>query len=229
MVTPAGDLQPVVPPSRRQSAHLLERQIGPLAGEQGDWFGHRRFLFPWVVYRPGISCQESVSEAGFHGCQDALDLREPSAKDGQGSSARGDVSDEVDDLVRESVLITDEVPRWPPGSNVRVDSLGHHDAPEAGRGGRLVAVEEVEKVRTPWLRTPVLLVHGGEDRVTPLRTAALPLLELLPDVRLHVLERCGHVPAVEHPTRLPSPAARLPLPELSPGGHRLRAPALRER
>ena len=45
----------------------------------------------------------------------------------------------------------------------------------------------------------MLLVHGAEDRVTPLRTAALPLLEHLADVRLHVLGRCGHVPAVEHP------------------------------
>ncbi|MCF6376858.1 alpha/beta hydrolase [Nocardioides KLBMP 9356] len=46
---------------------------------------------------------------------------------------------------------------------------------------------------------PVLLVHGAQDRVTPLRTAALPLLDLLPDVRLHVLGRCGHAPFVEHP------------------------------
>jgi pimeloyl-ACP methyl ester carboxylesterase len=46
---------------------------------------------------------------------------------------------------------------------------------------------------------PVLLVHGREDRVVPLRDGALPLLEALPDARLHVLGRCGHVPAVEHP------------------------------
>jgi 2-hydroxymuconate-semialdehyde hydrolase len=46
---------------------------------------------------------------------------------------------------------------------------------------------------------PVLLVHGAEDRVTPVGTAALPLLEHLADVRLHVLGRCGHVPALEHP------------------------------
>jgi 2-hydroxymuconate-semialdehyde hydrolase len=45
----------------------------------------------------------------------------------------------------------------------------------------------------------VLLVHGAEDRVTPLRSAALPLLEHLADVQLHVLGRCGHVPAVERP------------------------------
>ena len=48
------------------------------------------------------------------------------------------------------------------------------------------------------IRAPVLLVHGAEDRVTPLRTAALPLLDHLTDVRLHVFGRCGHVPAVEH-------------------------------
>ncbi len=46
---------------------------------------------------------------------------------------------------------------------------------------------------------PVMLVHGAQDRVTPLRTAALPLLDHVADVRLHVLGRCGHVPAVEHP------------------------------
>ena len=49
------------------------------------------------------------------------------------------------------------------------------------------------------VRAPVLLVHGAQDRVTPLATAALPLLDHLGDVRLHVLGRCGHVPAVEHP------------------------------
>ncbi|MEO3885495.1 hypothetical protein [Nonomuraea sp. B5E05] len=50
------------------------------------------------------------------------------------------------------------------------------------------------------VRAPVLLVHGAEDRVTPLGTAAVPpLLEHLADVRLYVLGRCGHVPALEHP------------------------------
>ncbi|MCP3421842.1 alpha/beta fold hydrolase [Nocardioides pinisoli] len=49
------------------------------------------------------------------------------------------------------------------------------------------------------VRAPVLLVHGAQDRLTPLRTAALPLLEHVRDVRLHVLGRCGHAPPVEHP------------------------------
>ena len=49
------------------------------------------------------------------------------------------------------------------------------------------------------VQAPVLLVHGADDRVTPLTTTALPLLDLLADVRLHVLGRCGHVPSLEHP------------------------------
>jgi pimeloyl-ACP methyl ester carboxylesterase len=49
------------------------------------------------------------------------------------------------------------------------------------------------------ISAPVLLVHGAQDRVTPLTSAALPLLERLTDVRLHVFGRCGHAPPVEHP------------------------------
>ncbi|TNC18599.1 alpha/beta fold hydrolase [Georgenia sp. 311] len=49
------------------------------------------------------------------------------------------------------------------------------------------------------VRAPALLVHGAQDRLTPLRAAALPLLDHLADVRLHVLGRCGHAPQVEHP------------------------------
>lgn len=49
------------------------------------------------------------------------------------------------------------------------------------------------------VRAPVLLVHGAQDRVTPLSVNALPLLQALADVRLHVLGRCGHAPQAEHP------------------------------
>jgi 2-hydroxymuconate-semialdehyde hydrolase len=44
---------------------------------------------------------------------------------------------------------------------------------------------------------PVLLVHGAQDRVVPLRDGFLPLLELLPNVRGHVFGRCGHASPVE--------------------------------
>ncbi|MFC3687945.1 alpha/beta fold hydrolase [Aquipuribacter hungaricus] len=49
------------------------------------------------------------------------------------------------------------------------------------------------------VRAPVLLVHGAQDTVTPLATSVPALLASLPDARLHVLDRCGHAPAVEHP------------------------------
>lgn len=70
---------------------------------------------------------------------------------------------------------------FPPPRQRWVDDLGLPDRVLAG------------------VRAPVLLVHGAQDGVTPLVTSALPLLERLPDARLHVLGRCGHVPAVEHP------------------------------
>ena len=44
VVAPAGDLEAVVAPARGEPAHLLERQVGPLAGEQGDRSGHGQFL-----------------------------------------------------------------------------------------------------------------------------------------------------------------------------------------
>jgi pimeloyl-ACP methyl ester carboxylesterase len=44
---------------------------------------------------------------------------------------------------------------------------------------------------------PTLVVHGREDRVIPLANS-LRLLELVPDVRLHVFGRCGHWTQIEH-------------------------------
>jgi 2-hydroxymuconate-semialdehyde hydrolase len=48
------------------------------------------------------------------------------------------------------------------------------------------------------ISVPVLLVHGAQDRVVPLRDAFVPLLELLPDVRGCVFGRCGHAAPLEH-------------------------------
>ena len=46
---------------------------------------------------------------------------------------------------------------------------------------------------------PVLLVWGRQDRLVPLRRSDR-LLRRLPQARLHVLERCGHLPMLEQPT-----------------------------
>jgi pimeloyl-ACP methyl ester carboxylesterase len=47
------------------------------------------------------------------------------------------------------------------------------------------------------ISAPVLLVHGAEDRIVPLRDGFLPLLDVLPDVRGHVFGRCGHASPLE--------------------------------
>jgi 2-hydroxymuconate-semialdehyde hydrolase len=47
------------------------------------------------------------------------------------------------------------------------------------------------------IAAPVLLVHGAQDRVVPLRDGFLPLLEALPDVRGHVFGSCGHASPLE--------------------------------
>lgn len=49
------------------------------------------------------------------------------------------------------------------------------------------------------VRAPVLLVHGAQDRVTPMPAATEPLVQHLPDVRLHVVGECGHGLMVEQP------------------------------
>jgi 2-hydroxymuconate-semialdehyde hydrolase len=46
------------------------------------------------------------------------------------------------------------------------------------------------------LHQPTLLVHGRDDRVIPL-ASSLALLDLLPDVELHVFGGCGHWAMIE--------------------------------
>jgi pimeloyl-ACP methyl ester carboxylesterase len=50
----------------------------------------------------------------------------------------------------------------------------------------------------PEIRVPTLIAVGDTDQVTPMRDA-VEMAELIPNARLHVLERCGHLPALEIP------------------------------
>lgn len=50
----------------------------------------------------------------------------------------------------------------------------------------------------PKMRTPVCIIWGKEDRVTPPDVAEL-FHELLPDSDLFWVEKCGHAPMMEHP------------------------------
>jgi 2-hydroxymuconate-semialdehyde hydrolase len=47
------------------------------------------------------------------------------------------------------------------------------------------------------ITAPVLLVHGRDDRVVPWRVSSAQLVDLLPDVRLHLLGNCGHWTMIE--------------------------------
>jgi pimeloyl-ACP methyl ester carboxylesterase len=47
------------------------------------------------------------------------------------------------------------------------------------------------------ISSPVLLVHGRDDRVVPWRESSAQLVDLLPDSRLHVLSGCGHWTMIE--------------------------------
>lgn len=44
---------------------------------------------------------------------------------------------------------------------------------------------------------PTLMVHGRDDKVVPWRESSAQLLDLLPDVRLHLLGNCGHWTMIE--------------------------------
>jgi 2-hydroxymuconate-semialdehyde hydrolase len=71
--------------------------------------------------------------------------------------------------------------------------------PPRERWVRDLALSEAELAS---LAAPVLLVHGAQDRVVPLRDSTLPLLERLSDVRAHIFGGVGHASPVERPSEL---------------------------
>lgn len=52
------------------------------------------------------------------------------------------------------------------------------------------------------LRMPLLLIQGEEDRVTPTKTNAAVLAEMVPGARLIVLSGVGHLPEAEAPAQV---------------------------
>ncbi len=133
VVAPAGELEAVVAPPGGELRDLLERQVGPLAGEQGDGASHGSLLVE--LFRrydgQGIGVQalplpELCSTAPSTRC-----TCRPSANDGRGLPPGGDVLDEVLRLVREAVLVAEHVAGRPPGRDVRMLRLGHEDLREA--------------------------------------------------------------------------------------------------
>ena len=83
--------------------------------------------------------------AGLDRREDALDGQPVGERRG-GLGALRDVGDQVDDLVREPVLVPEAVSGRPPRGDVRVRRLGDEDAAEAGHGRVLGGVEELQDV-----------------------------------------------------------------------------------
>ncbi len=50
------------------------------------------------------------------------------------------------------------------------------------------------------IRCPVIAIHGDYDS-TPVDGVRIPLLETIPDAKIHVLEKCGHSPWIERYAR----------------------------
>ena len=50
VIAPAGELEAVEAPPTRLGGEILEREVGPLAGEQRDWTGHRT---SWTAVNAG--------------------------------------------------------------------------------------------------------------------------------------------------------------------------------
>lgn len=79
------------------------------------------------------------------------------------------------------------------------DNLLAHRAPRSGVLAHLLAsVYHDTYSRLRLIRSPTLVVHGGDDRMTPLRNAHL-LVDRIPDAELAVIPDAGHAYLLEQP------------------------------
>jgi pimeloyl-ACP methyl ester carboxylesterase len=72
---------------------------------------------------------------------------------------------------------------------------GFMQAARSGAGGNAVRLGT-------GLTMPLLMIQGGEDRVTPLAANAALLAAAIPQAQLVVLDGCGHLPELEEPARV---------------------------
>lgn len=79
------------------------------------------------------------------------------------------------------------------------ENLQRHRAPYSGMAAHLLASVYHDTVsRLRLIRSPTLVVHGGADRMTPLRNAEM-LVDRIPDAELAVVEGAGHAYLLEQP------------------------------
>src|SRR6185503_16783827 len=60
------------------------------------------------------------------------------------------------------------------------------------------ATRQMMQDKLPGIHTPVLLVWGKQDSITPVNIAP-KFRQLLPNASLHIIDECGHVPTQEKP------------------------------
>ena len=80
-------------------------------------------------------------------------------------------------------------------------NLQRHGAPYTGMAAHFLASVYHDTVsRLRLIRSPTLVVHGGADRMTPLRNATL-LADGIPDAELAIIPGVGHAYLLEKPER----------------------------
>jgi pimeloyl-ACP methyl ester carboxylesterase len=84
---------------------------------------------------------------------------------------------------------------------ILAERLAHDDYPAFARAvGRSVAGALAADQDLARITQPTLLVWGADDAIVALR-GSRRLVRALPQARLHVFERCGHLPMLEHPEK----------------------------
>jgi pimeloyl-ACP methyl ester carboxylesterase len=66
------------------------------------------------------------------------------------------------------------------------------------RQNRAVIARPDARTHLPLLRCPVLVMHGDSDQLVPVECAR-EIAQLVPDARLQVVPRCGHMLTMERP------------------------------
>jgi 2-hydroxy-6-oxonona-2,4-dienedioate hydrolase/4,5:9,10-diseco-3-hydroxy-5,9,17-trioxoandrosta-1(10),2-diene-4-oate hydrolase len=109
-----------------------------------------------------------------------------------GTPTRARVEEFLRQMVFDQSLITDELVEERFRASTRPDVLANPPT-----------IQNVPSKFPIWSRLPtlpheVLLIWGREDRVVPW-DSAFPMVNMLPNCRLHVFTRCGHWAQWEHP------------------------------
>lgn len=78
-----------------------------------------------------------------------------------------------------------------PGAKQAMLSIIRHSTSLNGPRPEVIMLDKLRRVGAP-----TLLIHGAQDKIIPLKYAQ-NACRLIPDARLKVIERCGHIPNIE--------------------------------